>query len=384
MLLHQIYHIFARCLAAVLVLLTSAVSTAQAQPNQHDRMADLRGRYPLVVQSDGFRSWIDGKTLGPWHESRTDAAGQRTVVIQNAAGDKLFAALVAPGEVIRFAPVDLVPLQITRAEVLALTATQLRESRIHAVRPNVTFDTKDTPTIQWEVEVLGPRAITTYRLRAKALDSIATRAVPRPFEAGTTRIRSVADDMADNEMHHLAAFALEARPWVAGATSVQDKARRIFDWVDSTYRYDDTIQHISEFTWADDLVRGANGRRGICDEFAVVQISYLRSVGIPARLKFLTWQVGSEGAAHAAVEYSDGGTWRHMDALWHAFNDPGIYRRNGATQVTVMDADHPSDVRSTTPAWGVPDRTGDGKLYPYGDFIIAPAYPGNRRSGYSF
>jgi hypothetical protein len=48
-----------------------------------------------------------------------------------------------------------------------------------------------------------------------------------------------------------------------------------------------------------------------------------------------------------------------------------------------MDADAPLDSRSTVPAWGIPDPTGDGKLNPYGDFVITPAYPGNQRPGYS-
>lgn len=72
-----------------------------------------------------------------------------------------------------------------------------------------------------------------------------------------------------------------------------------------------------------------------------------------------------------------------MDALWSAFDNPGRYRASGAQGLTVMDADFPADSRSTVPAWGVPDPTGDGKLYPYGDFVINPRYPGNQRPGYS-
>ena len=116
----------------------------------------------------------------------------------------------------------------------------------------------------------------------------------------------------------------------------------------------------------------------------MIQISMLRAVGIPARLKFLIWQQGGKPVGHACLEYRDGNAWWHMDALWNAFHNAQVYRNSGGTNLTVMDADYPVDSRSTVPAWGIPDPTGDGKLHPYRDFVIYPSYPGNSRSGYSY
>ena len=128
-----------------------------------------------------------------------------------------------------------------------------------------------------------------------------------------------------------------------------------------------------------------NGRKGVCDEWAIAEISYLRSVSIPARVKWLIWtEPTGEVVGHAVLEYSDGGTWRHMDALWNAFNNPSRYRQSGAKNVTVMDADYPVDSRYSGDAWGVKDVNGDNKLHPYQDFILSPGYPGNARPGYSY
>ena len=193
------------------------------------------------------------------------------------------------------------------------------------------------------------------------------------------------DETADNELHHLASFKSEAENWTRGAITIEQKCRLIYSNVNRTYTYDGNIPNINFFTWSDLLVRDRNGRKGICDEWAVVQISYLRSLEIPAVLKFLIWKdkTGKE-VAHAVVEYKDGGNWKQLDALWRAFNDPAIYMRTGgANEVTVMDAYDPLDSRSTTPAWSVPDSTGDQKLHPYKDYIISPNYPGNKRPGYS-
>lgn len=388
---------FGRCLAAsfaVAICFLTASSNVGAQvglnaPSKFEFEVDLRGRHPELFENSEFASWKSaGKSVGPWHETAIDGQGKRLVVVQNPEGDSVFAAQIVAkaAKVERTSVIDLRELKRTRMNVLAtVTARGKSQGEIVAVRPVVTPSGSAEWELHWEVEIQEGDSIQTFRVGQDRLDLKDTR----PFKAMSAERKSdgpippTADDSANNEIHHLAAFGVEASAWISGATTVQDKARRIFDRVHSSYSYDATIQYIGEFTWADYLTRDRNGRRGICDEWAVVEISYLRSVGIPARLKFLIWQEGGKPVGHAVLEYSDNGTWRHMDALWNAFNNPAIYRQSGATNVTVMDADYPSDARSTQPAWGVADPTGDGKLYPYGDFIIAPNYPGNARAGYS-
>jgi hypothetical protein len=114
----------------------------------------------------------------------------------------------------------------------------------------------------------------------------------------------------------------------------------------------------------------------------VVAVTYLRALGIPARLKLLSWNDHGKADAHEALEYFDGATWRHLDSLW-GFNSPGVYRARGMTDVLVMDADQPADSRFTGDSYGAPDVLDDGKLHPYSDLVLTPEYPGSARPGYS-
>lgn len=373
----------------VFAILFGAVIGANAEVtfSKFDFVGDLRGRHPELVRNEAFASWMREQGVGPWHESRLDNARRRTVVVLARAEDRLFAAQInaEQNEVLRAAQFDLRPLHETRGDVFGIAARKIAPGDLIAIRPVVVFADGAKPAFHWEIEAREDSSIETFAIRGTDLVPLRSRAFTplAPAPSSNAAAPPAPDDMADDELHHLAAFRGEASGWVSGATTVQEKAKRIFERVRDTYTYDSTIIHISEFTWADSLTRDRNGRRGICDEWSVVTISYLRSVGIPARLKLLTWTEAGHPEAHAALEYADGATWRHMDPLWDAFNNPAVYRQKGVTAIAVMDADYPFDARSTRPAWGVPDPTGDGLLYPYGDFILAPAYPGEARAGYS-
>jgi hypothetical protein len=371
----------------IITMIAASFVVSGQELSKLDFTVDLMGRHPEVFKNNKFGSWNSVNSVGPWYERKEGDA--KKVVILNAQGDQLFAAQVdGANAVTRTATFDLSQLNLSLSSIRSLTEKKnFSESDVFAVRPVVIFLPSGQASVEWEVEVKKNSRIQSYRVKAGTFVKGPARifTAPRSNPKQAPLPPPMADDMADNEIHHLAAFGLEAHAWVSGATTVQEKARRIFDRVHLMYIYDGTITNIGEFTWADYLARDANGRRGICDEWAVVQISYLRSVGIPARLKFLLWtQPNGERVGHAALEYADGGTWRHMDSLWQAFNNPARYRQSGATGVTVMDADYPLDSRYNGNAWGVPDRNGDGKLYPYGDFILNPAAPGNARPGYSY
>jgi Transglutaminase-like superfamily len=355
-------------------------------------LIDLQMRHPEIAAAEDFSRWLNGGGISVWHETRAENKA-RTVVAQSANGESFFAARVTMPDGDEMSPklqrtaIVQATDSISRDQALAAIKAreELRETKIHAVRPVVDFSDAGVE-LSWEIELAESRTIRIFNVKKgpviQEMPAVKIQALPR--SEASPPVPPAADDMGSNELHHLDQFRAEAQSWTAGAATTQDRVRRIFQRVQSSYTYDGTIVNIAEFTWADNLVRDRNNRSGICDEWAVVQVSYLRALGIPARMKFLIWQKGTEGIGHAALEYADGGTWRHLDSLWHAFNNPAIYRQTGgATNVTVMDADYPLDSRSTVPAWGVPDPTGDGKLYPYGDFVIAPAYPGNARPGYS-
>ena len=357
-----------------------------------DVAADLTALHPEIAKSEQFAAWSREHRLTVWHETPL-VEGTRTVIAQSA-DDRLFAALTRlqddRAELLRTATVDLRearPRRTEAAEEIAKIAP--RGSVILAVRPVVTF----TPTgwlLKWEFETRDSM-LETWQVGADLkVHTLATRPLsqvaPPPMAAPGTPANQW---LADDELHHLAAFRSEALGWAAGATSVKDKVARIAAAVRRTYSYDDTIIRITAFTWSDLLVRDTLGRRGICDEWAVVTISYLRSIGIPARQEFLIWRDshGNPGA-HSCAEYFDGSQWQHVDPLWYAYTpNPAVYRSAGYSSITVMDAGDPRDARSTTPAWGEPDPTGDGELNPYcqgSDFVLTPPYPGKPRAGYSY
>lgn len=345
----------------------------------------LFARHPRLSEDQDFLAWLKSNGISTWYDTGYADADSRVVVtsadetsawaaleespteraVIESGGDRL----IPPARLLASVPVDLLALPPKEAAIrAALSDAKADRSALACARPRVVFVDGKAAKVDWEIELRD--------------------AGEGRHDTGTDRRRlaaPMADDLADNELHSTWQFRQEAEQWTQGPLTIVEKARRIGAMVARTYAYDSGIRHISEFTWRDTLVRDTNGRRGICDEYAVVQISYLRSIGIPARMKFLIWQDGAgKGVGHACVEFRDQTAWHHLDGLWNTFQNPARYRQSGARNVTVMDADYPLDGRSDQPAWGVPDPRGDGRLYPYGDFIVSPAYPGNGRPGYSF
>ena len=393
--------------ATMLAMLTAWMAVTHVQeapPPPHDSAADLRARHPEVEANDAFRSWRTLAQVGSWYETPLDAQRRRTVIVQDTAGDRVFAAQVLtpdsgrPTAAVRHtASVDLNERRQTRKEALTLLGDRVPVGRVQRTRPVVEFREDGSWQFSWQFQVEAGPKVEIYRLRDKALQLEGVRdglvpAPPVPPEADAGPGRAAAsfggmptsdEFLASNELHHAQQFTAEAQAWVAHLLTSQERARRIYEQVSDTYSYDDGIPQIRNFTWSDLLTRDMNGRAGICDEFSVVAVTYLRAVGIPARLKLLSWKENGAAKAHQALEYFDGTTWRHLDALW-GFNDPTIYRAKGMSEVRVMDADQPRDARFTGDAYGKPDVPGDGRLHPYFDFVLAPPYPGSARSGYSY
>lgn len=351
----------------------------------------LFARHAELAQDTAFLSWLKANGSAYWYETGFSDPSPRVVIV-SADESSAWAALetLEDGDgfpypkVVKTAELDLTSLPPRESVVRsALAATGSKRNQIVSAKPVVHFGEHGVVTVEWVIEVENSAGAIAFGSSSGLAKS--NRTIDRQQTTSDYLRPLVADDMATNEVHSPYLFAAEAQQWTQGPLSIREKASRIANNVSRTYAYDGSISLISEFTWADYLVRDRNGRRGICDEYAVVQISYLRSIGIPARLKFLIWQdAAGTGVGHACLEFNEGSRWVHMDGLWNAFDYPGRYRASGARNLTVMDADYPADSRSSTPAWGKPDATGDGKLYPYGDFIIAPGYPGNSRAGYSY
>lgn len=362
--------------------------------------AILVGRYPELATSDDFQSWLRKNGGEFWHETPASADGHVNIVVQSLDRSQLYAARLKrrtgaevsafSSEVVRTTDFDLGRDGLTsRRALLSLSAkTNGTEERVQAVRPVVDFD-EEPPRVRWEVELVTDDALATFavgprdevkHLATFTLDSLSSVTFERPAPLDFPDN----DWLAENELHHPSLFREEALSIAEGANTVFDQAIQVCVHVRDNYSYDSSIKHIKTFTWADLLVRHQLKRRGICDELAVVQVSFLRALGIPAVLKFLCFTFGGEVAAHACLEFLDSGRWIHMDAYNRVMNQPTIYRALGWKNITVMDASLPRDDRSNDSAWGVTDVTGDGKLNSYDDFILSPAFPGERRPGYSY
>jgi len=112
-----------------------------------------------------------------------------------------------------------------------------------------------------------------------------------------------------------ATIAELAKEKTAGAATPLEEARRIYDYVASTMRYDKTGEgwgHGDEM-WA------CNSKRGNCTDFHSVFIGMMRSSGIPARFEigFPLPEGRSEGdipGYHCWAEFYINGTWIPVDA----------------------------------------------------------------------
>ncbi|MEI6950312.1 transglutaminase-like domain-containing protein [Paraflavisolibacter sp. H34] len=352
----------------------------------------LVGRHPEIVKDPRYKKWNLEHGSQIWHETRPDADGNYSVIIQSPDKNDIIAFRLKRAEGLEEQPnlrpgilavkaFDVVREKSLKAHALEAARSRFTKESILAERPVVNWESN---TLSWEIE-----AKEGNQIRKVSTDHQETLTPFVPFPITAANEPSLArqrknDWLEENDLHHLNHYYTTAINWAKGGKKVSDKAYRIWLKVREKMLYDANITNILEFTWADKLVIGNLGYRGVCDEWSVVTITMLRALGIPAVMKFMTFNYYGSYVGHACVEWSDKGTWKHMDPLWNAFDNPAVYRQNGATELTVMDANFPKDSKYTGFAWGVPDISGDGKLYPYGDFTISPAYPGNSRKGYSY
>ncbi|WP_448612149.1 transglutaminase-like domain-containing protein [Geodermatophilus sp. URMC 60] len=363
----------------------------------------LRGRYPALASDDNFLSWFSANGAQVWHETKASDEGDATVVVQSLDGLHAFAARLHrslnrdlrtfESTVSDSVAFDLVAQGLGPTGAIAATRRELgaADAKVHSARPMVDFSA-DRGAVFWVVEIEREGNIETFHVdSSQAVKSVGVRqastlrSTERPIGAAGP------DWLESNECHHLLEWRDTALQIVGPATSTFDRAFEIFASIGQVMTYNGAIFGISEFTWSDNLAIRQNNWSGICDEWAVVQVTMLRALGIPAVIKWLVWlnPGTSKAEAHGVVEWLDDGsptspTWRHMDALWGAFDYRARYRNAGMTQVTVMDASYPLDSRYSGDAWGLPDILGDQKFHPYVDFLINPSYPGNARAGYSY
>lgn len=355
----------------------------------------LRQRFPQVFKSTEFLTWIEVNRNWRWYESYSDDDHLAQVILRSVDTMSVFALQLDRWKsrdgkkIVKEVMFDGRAAEKQQFEALRFDKNALRDGseRIIAVRPVVDFGKPD-PVLGWSIEKVTGEIIeqlSYFNSLGNSMKMARDMSLPVASEDWEPSTSSSGDDsLASNECHHLEYWYDLAVEIAAGSTNYTEIAQEIFNYLAQTMIYDEFILRITEFTHSDNLTLKIYDWKGVCDEWAVAQITLLRSLGIPAKLIHLSWFNNGRSEAHSCCEWFDGERWVHMDALWNAFDNPEIYRSSGVDSVLVMDASCPLDSRSSASAWGVSDPIGDQQFHPYEDFLMNPEYPGEIRAGYSF
>jgi hypothetical protein len=361
---------------------------------------DLIGRY-RPINTSAFRQWVkENDGIARWDEELINGGpARRVVVVPNK--DLHAVEFVGSLEMGRNRIFDLRFLTFTDSGATSAGAFDAamrllpKGSVIRAVVPSVGIRGK----VAWNVEVKSDGSVSRYRFDGRSLRlldtfvlTVAPLAIPFAATAKTAAPAALADDTLDsNDVHHLAAFAIAAKGVVGSTTDIMKKAQLIYAFVSTRYAYRDDGVDADKFTLSDQLIQYSQPASdkslgaGYCDELSVMAVTYLRAVGVHARIRFLT---SSNSDAHAFVEFNDKsdatGIWHHMDLVQsHLLDTPAVYRTLGMKDILLMIADHPDDARSDADCFKAKDPRGDGKFCPYCDFVLTPAYPGEKQDPYS-
>ncbi|MFA4878268.1 MAG: transglutaminase family protein [Methanoregula sp.] len=117
---------------------------------------------------------------------------------------------------------------------------------------------------------------------------------------------------------------------------------------------------------ASDLYIKNHTNEGVCDEYATMDVTFSRSLGIPSRFLGITW-VNETGYSygHAILENRIAGAWVHSDPTWITFNNAQVYKMGNNTHMNLTKYTDADDNRYTA------DPVGDGLLM-YEDMIAEP------------
>jgi transglutaminase-like putative cysteine protease len=380
-----------RRLAIGIALLFCASLAGAADGPPIDIRLHLAVLHPEVFGGSDFKNWEkSGHKLAGWREEKPTATHEQAVVVQNVgpknASDMLALNVQLDGE----AKV-IEALQFAAPEVsVSYQAAEKRvrdELKVDVVGGAPRVDFASPVPLGWQMTLEGNGGIVEVR------GSDIASAV-RPGEAKTDCAAGEGDALSQNDLHHPRdpGFAVKAISLVHGITDPDERAKALFDYVRINYVYGTNLDADS-YIDSDELTRSRGW--GACDEKAVILITFLRAVGISARLKLLRWIRGGESPddtySHASVEYVVNNVVHCLDPTFNYIDRPEMYRTlivDGlpVTNVRVVDADWPSDARSTDPVGkkGLPDTDiHDGRLNPWKDFCYWPSIDGNERPGYS-
>ena len=221
----------------------------------------------------------------------------------------------------------------------------------HADQVLVSFDldvrgAQGQVSIDWQTDLFGNRVCRVAAERVDhALDfearfSVTRDATPnapaRPFEAGLSFTALTASDQ------RIQAAALDI---AARTSAAHEQAELAHDWAAGSIAYQVGVTGTQT-----PASMALHLGRGVCQDYAHIMLSLLRTLGIPGR--YVSGHLLGEGPPHAWVEV-------FTDSTSVAY-DPTHHRRAGLNYITVATGRDFADVTSTS---GVFSGSATGKLH---------------------
>jgi transglutaminase-like putative cysteine protease len=355
-----------------LAFVLGPVLRADPPEDENDRDADLHYLHPELMSDVRFRDFDDGHQVGNWREQVMEG---RDVVIVQRSGPIDQAPLIA----VEVRPLQTAPFPHLRVFTSHEVSQEFEKAK-GLLQEGLGFDGGDE-----EVSHLEP--VVTF----EPAPALSWRRVvsTRPAPAATASCTPAGDGLATNDLHHprSRAVRLEAIAQTMSASDVHEAAAMLCQYVRNQIKY--SSYDLAGFYIDSDEIVLRRGE-GECDEKAVLLVSYLRALFIPARIKGVRWIRNGKRESHACVEYAVNGVAYHLDPTRGVVRRPSTYRTESVdgfvpTDVLVMDLDCPDDSMSTQSINGIPDTDShDGRLNPKLDLCyMPPNRKGEPRADYS-
>ncbi|WP_440945152.1 transglutaminase-like domain-containing protein [Methanosarcina sp. T3] len=170
-----------------------------------------------------------------------------------------------------------------------------------------------------------------------------------------------------SDLHHQNEYSIATKAAIAGdnTTSPVETAIKIHNSVHATMHYNVSALN-PDYTGSDQWIIN-NNYNGICDEYAVLSVSYYRSLGIPSRQLLMSfYPPGSTTlSAHSFTEIWDGTRWIHSDtkiSSTNGFDNPRYYVNEGFDVTLVAAVTGADDSISNT------DGADDDGILSHGDY----------------
>jgi len=177
--------------------------------------------------------------------------------------------------------------------------------------------------------------------------------------------------------------------WLAGClidtenvSTIDNAAEYLTNATNQKMTYDSKDDGIIDYShsshWSDFKIMSENFT-GVCDEFACLEVSFLRSLGIPCR------QIGGsrQGGGHSWLEYwgqlNGDWSWIHADPTWNKYNLPAGIKNLNYTNINLY-----SYWNDSSYSGGTIDGNSTNRRLVKNDAKYSVSYDGPNDFGYAF